>query len=455
LYFPYTSPSLALVCKQAGADGHLLLYFLLLFIYFCCFRLAGKIVFKKRMPPTSLVEPDWLRMLTQRQPKAAELLARSPEEQRRLGYFHTLREICQQPSTWLQTCALMCRQAGNFQPMLAQILGLTLTGSGSSEYAGDCVRMALQNELGIVTQAIGGGILLAHGSEALLPGRAGLLVSLARSGDSPESVGTVDLMLRTQPDIRHLVLTCNEAGSLARTYKNDSRVAVITLGEETNDRGLVMTSSFTNLVLGARFLGLVKRPERYQMICNQLSGMASELIQGYFGSLAEVAKAPFKRALFLGSGSRFGAAREAALKMLEMTAGRVTTLCETYLGLRHGPMSYIHRDTLVVCFLSSNPTLQAYEADLVRELDQKELGLRKLMVGEAIPSELVRENDVVLECKGLGQLGDENFPVIDVIVGQLLAFFRCLEAGLRPDSPSEDGVISRVVQTFALHLPKA
>jgi tagatose-6-phosphate ketose/aldose isomerase len=183
--------------------------------------------------------------------------------------------------------------------------------------------------------------------------------------------------------------------------------------------------------------------------------MASELIQGYFGSLAEVAKAPFKRALFLGSGSRFGAAREAALKMLEMTAGRVTTLCETYLGLRHGPMSYIHRDTLVVCFLSSNPTLQAYEADLVRELDQKELGLRKLMVGEAIPSELVRENDVVLECKGLGQLGDENFPVIDVIVGQLLAFFRCLEAGLRPDSPSEDGVISRVVQTFALHLPKA
>jgi tagatose-6-phosphate ketose/aldose isomerase len=141
--------------------------------------------------------------------------------------------------------------------------------------------------------------------------------------------------------------------------------------------------------------------------------------------------------------------------MLEMTAGRVSTMCETYLGLRHGPMSYVHKDTLVICFLSSHPTLQAYEADLLRELDQKELGLLKLMVGEGVPSELVRENDVVLECKGLSQVGDENFPVIDAIAAQLLAFFRCLEEGLHPDSPSEDGVISRVVQTFALHLPEA
>ncbi len=140
--------------------------------------------------------------------------------------------------------------------------------------------------------------------------------------------------------------------------------------------------------------------------------------------------------------------------MLEMTAGRVTTMCETYLGVRHGPMSYVHDDTLVVCFLSSDPTLRAYESDLLRELDQKELGLLKIVVGEDIPDDLLRENDVVLECQGLRQVGDENSAVIDVIAGQMLAFFRCLEEGLRPDSPSEDGVISRVVQTFALHFPE-
>jgi tagatose-6-phosphate ketose/aldose isomerase len=261
-------------------------------------------------------------------------------------------------------------------------------------------------------------------------------------------------MLKAEPEIRHLVLTCNEAGSLARTYQNHSRAVVVTLPEETNDQGLVMTSSFTNLVLAARFLGLSTEPRAYGAICDGLSRIAARLIEEHLGTLARIAKQPFKRALFLGSGARFGGARESALKMLEMTAGRVSTMCETYLGVRHGPMSYVHEDTLVICFLSSDPTLRLYESDLLREFDQKELGLLKVIIGEAIPAGLVREGDVVLECKGLGKVGDENVPVIDVIVGQLLAFFRCLEEGLRPDSPSEDGVISRVVQTFALHLPR-
>ena len=216
-----------------------------------------------------------------------------------------------------------------------------------------------------------------------------------------------------------------------------------------------MTSSFTSLVLAARFLGLVAQPARYRSICEQLSQIASQLIYEHLGTFAEVAKAPFHRVVFLGSGSRFGAARESALKMLEMTAGRVITMSETYLGLRHGPMSYVHDDTLVVCFLSSDSTSRAYETDLLRELNQKDLGLSKLIVGEAVPRDLAWDGDVVLEYKGLGGLGDENAPIIDVVVGQLLAFFRCLREGLRPDSPSEAGVINRVVQTFTLHFPQS
>jgi tagatose-6-phosphate ketose/aldose isomerase len=399
-----------------------------------------------------LVEPDWLRSLSERQPLVAEL-KRSPEEQRRLGYFHTLGEICQQPSTWLRTCELMRSRAADLRSFVAGISALTLTGSGSSEYAGDCVRAALQNELGLIVLAIGGGVVLAHGGRALPPGRPGLMVSLARSGDSPESVGAVDLMLRTQPEIRHLILTCNRAGGLAMKHQGNSRATVITLGDETNDRGLVMTSSFTNLVLAARFLGSMGTPERYQAICQQLSRTASDLIQEYLHVLAETAKARFTRVLFLGSGARFSGAREAALKMLEMTAGRVGTMCETYLGLRHGPMSYVNEDTLVVCFLSSDSMLRAYEADVLRELDQKQLGLMKVILGEAIPDELVRNHDVAIECEGLKVLGDDNCPVIDVVAGQLLAFFRCLAENLRPDSPSENGVINRVVQSFSLHFP--
>lgn len=403
----------------------------------------------------SLVEPDWLRTLSESQPKAAELLAKSPEEQRRLGYFHTLREICQQPSTWIRTSDLVKSRFGSFDPLLQSVSAVTLTGSGSSEFAGDCVRPVLQKELGISTQAIGGGALLTHGAKALAPGRPALMVSLARSGDSPESVGAVALLLRTQPDIRHLIITCNRTGNLAQKYQRDSRAAVLTLPDETNDQGLVMTSSFTNLVLAARSLGLRNDPERYRTLCKQLSRIASDLIHRHLGTLATAGIAPFKRALFLGSGARFGGAREAALKLLEMTAGRIPTMCETYLGLRHGPMSYVHDDTIVICFVSSDPLSRAYELDLLRELNEKKLGLLKVMIGEQIPGELVRENDLVLECQGLSEVGDDNFPVIDVMAGQLIAFFRCLEEGLRPDSPSEDGVISRVVQTFKLHTADA
>jgi D-galactosamine 6-phosphate deaminase/isomerase len=406
------------------------------------------------MSTAFLPESEWLQVLAQRQKKAAALLRKSPEEQRQSGYFHTLREICQQPATWVQTCELMQRWTSSLRTRTKGIQSLILTGSGSSEYAGDCVRLSLQHDLGIGTQAVGSGIILANGSKSLLPSRPGLMVSVARSGDSPESVGSVSYVLKIEPDIHHLVLTCNAEGRLATTFSGDRRVTVITLDKSTNDQSLVMTSSFTNLALAARFLGLVDDARRYKNIAEKSARIAEQVLGEFFETIALAAQAPFKRAVFLGSGAGFSATREAALKMLEMTAGRVTTLCETYLGLRHGPMSYIHDDSLIVAFLSSDPTVRAYEADLLQELNQKELGLLKLIVGENIPPHLVRAGDVALECKGLTELGDENVAIIHVLVGQLLAFFRCLHEGLRPDSPSENGVINRVVQSFALHIPE-
>lgn len=396
---------------------------------------------------------DWLRDVCERQPEAAKLLGAPAEEQHRRGYFHTLREIFQQPSSWIRTAEQMSALADELRPCLAGIQNLVLTGSGSSEYAGHCVRLALQNQLAVNTLAIGGGVLLTHAAKALPPERPGLVVSLARSGDSPESVGALSLLLDVDPRLRHLVLTCNANGKLATSYRAESRVRVIALDDGTNDRSLVMTSSFTNLAIAAQFLGFLDAPERYQSSCRKLSGIARDLLHDQFGTLAEVANLNFKRAVFLGTGARFGAAREAALKMLEMTAGQVSAVAETYLGLRHGPMSFVHGDTLIVCFLSSDPTTRAYECDLMRELDQKNLGLLKLVVGEDVPADVVRDHDVVVHCPGLIEVGDDAAPVIDVVVGQILGFFRCMREGLQPDSPSESGVINRVVQSFTLHFP--
>lgn len=398
---------------------------------------------------------DWLQELCARQPEASRLLKAPVEEQQRRGYYHTLREILQQPASWVHTAEQMSGLTSQLSACVAGIRLLALTGSGSSEYAGDCVRLALQTQLAVNTLAIGGGALLTHGTKAMPHERPGLVVSLARSGDSPESVGALTFLLEIDPELRHLVITCNANGKLATHFQGNDRVQVITLHDETNDRSLVMTSSFTNLVIAAQALGFLDSREAYRRRCGKLSETASHLIETYFDTLSGTAKFDFKRAVFLGTGARFGAAREAALKMTEMTAGRVTSMPETYLGLRHGPMSYVHDDTLVVCFVSSESTSRAYELDLMRELDQKNLGMMKLLVGEKVPSQVVRQKDIVIDCPGLAEQGDDAAPIIDVLVGQLLALFRCLKEGLRPDSPSESGVINRVVQSFALHFPGA
>jgi tagatose-6-phosphate ketose/aldose isomerase len=211
-----------------------------------------------------------------------------------------------------------------------------------------------------------------------------------------------------------------------------------------------MTSSFTNMVLAGRFLAMVEDAAGFRRRAGALANTAAEILLRHADALAAAARSEYDSAVYLGSGCRYGSAREAALKMLEMTGGRVKTLAETYLGLRHGPMSAIDDGALVVCFVSSDATTRAYELDLVREVNRKRLGARKVVVGHDVPADLLSARDVLVDAPGLEKVSDEDAPVLDVLVGQLLAFFRCLSVGLRPDSPSE-GVISRVVDDFAIH----
>ncbi|HEV2446939.1 MAG TPA: hypothetical protein VGS58_13505, partial [Candidatus Sulfopaludibacter sp.] len=277
------------------------------------------------METANLTTSEGLCELAGKHAEAASLLV-SEEEQRRAGYFHTLREILQQPATWADTCERLIAHAPHVAKRLDGACSLALTGSGSSQFAGECVRLALQRELLMPVAAIDGGALLTHGGAVLPPARPAVVVSLARSGDSPESAGALSLLLETDPGVRNLVLTCSRHGALAREYQNDERVHPILLDDRTNDRSLAMTSSFTNMVVGARFLGFVRRPDAYRHTCARLSGLCSSLLLTYFGTLAAVARMPFRRAVFLGSGCGLGAAREAALKMVEMTAGRIPSM---------------------------------------------------------------------------------------------------------------------------------
>ncbi|MCC7499605.1 MAG: hypothetical protein IT160_18635 [Bryobacterales bacterium] len=367
------------------------------------------------------------------------------------GYGYTLSEIIQQPLLWPDSAERAIARADSLRRSLDGVQTVALTGSGSSVYAAECLALALQNELGIAAGAIAGGQLVMHALRGMPPRRPALMVSLARSGDSPESYGALELFLALDRDVRHVVVTCNAAGRLLRSAEAHPLTTCIDLDPRTCDRSLVMTSSFTNLVVAARFLGMLDQAEEYRRMVARLAECGRDVLLRYPQAIARAALADFGSGVFLGSGCRFGAAREAALKMQEMTAGRIFTFAETFLGLRHGPMASVHEDTLIVCFLSSDPLRRAYESDLIGELNRKGLGRLKVIVGERIPPSLLGENDVAVEVPGLGAIGDDNVAVIDVVVGQLLAFFRCRGEGLNPDAPSAGGVIHRVVEKFTIH----
>lgn len=377
------------------------------------------------------------------------LASRPWSEQLVLGYGHTLREICQQPATWPETVATLLGRADDLRLCLEGAGSVVLTGSGSSLYAGECAAPALQPALRRPVTAFPAGQVLTHPETCLPPSGPCLVVSLARSGNSPESCAAVDGLLRTRPEVLHLTVTCNREGALATSYRDRPNVVSVVLDPKTDDKSLVMTSSFTNLVLAARTLGALQDPSRHEARTRAVAQAASGVLGERADALAAAGRSECRSAVFLGSGCRLGSAREAALKMLEMTAGEVFTQAESYLGLRHGPMSALREDTLVVSFLASDPVVRAYEVDLLRELDAKRLGMRRVVVGAGIPPELVRPGGVIVDCEA--SLADAELTVVDALTGQLLAFFRCLASGNRPDSPSAQGVITRVVSAFAIH----
>jgi len=385
----------------------------------------------------------------------SELLARPPDHQAAAGYQHTLREICQQPETWMETAARVAGHGAQLDQLLAAtgIRGrrgfLLLTGSGSSLFAGECVAAALQESLGVPALAVSAGALLTHPSATLPPAGPYLVVSLARSGNSPESGAVLDAL--TAPEAHHLIITCNADGALARRHRDQARVAAIVLSDATHDRSLVMTSSFTNMALAASALGHAAEFEAYRAAASRVATLARRVLADDSQALAERAQGRFDSVVYLGAGCRLGSARESALKMLEMTGGEIWTMAETFLGLRHGPMAAIGPQTLVVAQLSSEPVARAFEIDLLRELRRKRLGARPVIVGCALPADLVSEGGVVVDCGAAGELADVSLTLIDALAGQLLAFFSCLALGLKPDSPSRDGVIQRVVEQFEIH----
>jgi tagatose-6-phosphate ketose/aldose isomerase len=238
---------------------------------------------------------------------------------------------------------------------------------------------------------------------------------------------------------------------MARGFEDRSNVFSFVLDDEVNDRGLAMTSSFSNMVIVAQALAHFRSFASYRPLVESLSMSASTLLPSVMKVCEGIVDDGFSKVCFLGTGPLKGAAIESALKVLELTSGRVIGLSESFLGLRHGPLSAIDEDTLVVGFLSADARRRAFEIDLLREICEKKLTAKCFVVTHgALTNELdCLTNTPFLELSN--QLDDLYLPPLFVLVGQCLGLFASLREGLRPDEPSPRGAISRVVSHVKIY----
>jgi tagatose-6-phosphate ketose/aldose isomerase len=282
---------------------------------------------------------------------------------------------------------------------------------------------------------------------SILPGRRYLLISFSRSGDGSEGVALLELARARYPvQIQHLVVTCNAGGAMAKM----PGVFPIILDDAVNDRGLAMTSSFSKMIVAGHALAYVYRPEEYDVLLNELATMGDALLPRAADLAANLAKDRYSRVCFLGSGALQAVAQESSLKVLELNAGKIATLAESFLGLRHGPMAFLNGDTLVCAYLSGGEDVARYELDLLEEIRSKRLAKSLLLVAPRVPSRIRGLTEHVLALDAPAHFPDACRPPVDIIVGQLLALFLSIENGIRTDTPS-GGAISRVVSHVKIY----
>ncbi len=368
------------------------------------------------------------------------------------GALWTAREIAQQPAMLRKTDALVraARPELNafLEPILAQAdARIIFCGAGTSAFIGDCLAAEIGQSTGRCVRAIATTDIVSAPRLYLDPAKPTLLVSFARSGDSPESLATVALADQLVDNVRHLIITCNGDGRLAAYARTAANAHLLLLPEETHDRGFAMTSSFSCMMYAA--LAVLGGQELAESRIDAIADAVEGVVADYAQLTHRIAARGFARVVYLGGHGFLGLVREAALKMLEMTDGAVVTLYDSPLGFRHGPKAIVNAETLVVLFLSNDRHSRRYDLDLLAELKADRIAGDILVVSaQPIPD---WPSDKLVAVRSLAGAQDHDLLFAYVAVAQMIAFHQSLALNKTPDNPNPTGAINRVVQGVQIH----
>ncbi len=384
------------------------------------------------------------------------MLNYTKEELLELGAEITTREIYQQPDVWkeaFEAYQAKCEEIAAFLQDIADrhdYIKVILTGAGTSAYVGDTLVpyfKEVYDERKWNFNSIATTDIVANPETYLKKDVATVLVSFARSGNSPESVATVDLAKALVDDLYQVTITCAAEGKLALQAHGDDRNLLLLQPAASNDAGFAMTSSFTSMMLTALLVfdptEFAVKAQRFEVV----TSLARKVLDNA-ADVKELVDLDFNRVIYLGAGPFFGLAHEAQLKILELTAGQVATMYESPVGFRHGPKSLINEDTVVLVFGTTTDYTRKYDLDLVREVAGDHIARRVVLLSDkAFGLENVKE--VALGCGGVLNDIYRVFPYI--VYAQLFALLTSLKVENKPDTPSPTGTVNRVVQGVIIH----
>lgn len=372
---------------------------------------------------------------------------------------HTAREIYQQPAVWQELVTELSQQRDNLREFIKSIfekhenIRVIFTGAGTSAFAGDAIvpELSKQYQGKIKFEAVATTNIVSNPTEYLFKYVPTIMVSFARSGNSPESVAAVSLGQEIINDFYQVVITCNKNGQLAKNIQNDDNSIITLMPERANDKSLAMTSSFTTMLMAA--YSLFAKEALSDSEENQIIGNAERLVDSITGSIDGILDFDFERIIYLGSGLLGQISHEAALKMLEMSAGQVVAIHDSSLGFRHGPKSILNEKSIVVLFMSQDSYTRKYDLDILRELAAEESGVKLVVVTEKNDVEIEELADWIIPVNFGTDVFSSDFhlSLLYIIFAQALAMKKSIQLGITPDNPSPNGLINRVVKGVTIH----
>ncbi|MEI5994277.1 SIS domain-containing protein [Candidatus Enterococcus mansonii] len=387
-----------------------------------------------------------------------KLFKEQTEALEKIGAAITTREIKQQPVLWQESFDYYKEQQQKIAQFLLSIVHsenghnvrVIFTGAGTSAYVGDSITPYLNNKgdrEAFTFESIPTTAIVANPHDYLQEEVPTVLVSFARSGNSPESVGTVKLAKQLVKQLYQITITCAKDGQLAKEASGDENNLLLLMPEKSNDLGFAMTGSFSCMLLSALLIFDTSNLEEKTRFVQQCIQMGEEVIARE-GDIHALLTSPFERIAYLGSGSLAGLTREAQLKVLELTAGKVATIFDSSVGFRHGPKSFVDEHTLVFIFVSNDSYTRKYDLDIAEEIKSDQIASKIVTLDVAGSANFSGQRFTITQ----GENVPEAYLVLPyVLFSQTIAIHSSLKVGNTPDTPSATGTVNRVVKGVTIY----